>query len=263
MFQVMQENGTILFSEQSKYGSLSEIPGLPARIMVSKYIAPGQLSTVIYDAKTFEHIHTFPFSVFKTTPDGQKEYYWRLTKDSNVTTVHIYDGENYSVKSIALDSTLSNLQLVRNHFSNSGKLEIFYTTKPNGNNQNNKALCKDEDGNLLFSFEGGISANIDRQAGMADKLFVLYTDSTQVYGFTPLNTAVPNLPELQTLKAFPNPFSRSFELTFPQSDAFTFELINVLGERISLQTVYNTNKTIVQVPEHIPGGTYFLRTYNA
>ncbi len=93
---------------------------------------------------------------------------------------------------------------------------------------------------------------------MQDKLFVQYTDSTQVYGFLSQNTAVPEEPKVAVSKVYPNPFSHAFDVTFPAPGNFSLEMTDILGRSILREYGNNQDKITVQMPVKTPSGTYFL-----
>jgi hypothetical protein len=258
LFQIFHENGSLLFSVQAEEGYLSSIPNFPTRLLINKYTAPGQLITEVYDVKTFELIHAFSHQVIRAIPDGQKEYYWKLLNDGSNFYINIYDGNTFAVETIPLGPSVKNVGLTRNRFSNSGKWEISVSKELGPGTQNKNVIIQDEDGVILYTFENVIAAFIDRQANMPDKLFVQYTDSTQVYGFLSPNTAVPKEPNIAVSKVYPNPFSHAFEVAFPAPGNFSLEMTDILGRSILRESGINQDKIMVQMPVKTPAGTYFL-----
>jgi len=252
LFQIAQENGTVLFSEQCTAGLLSVFPNLSSQLLIQKYATPGVLITKVLDAKTFEEVHIFPGRVTRISPDGIKAYYRSAEIVNNTLTM--YDGNSFDSMSIHLGApnpSLSAIQFARNRLAQNGKLELFY-------NLGDEVKWINEDGVLLHTFDGATSSVIDQQPGMEDKLMVRYADSTQVYRFVTPSTTIFEVPENPTISVSPNPFSRSIEVKFSQSGDYSVLLSDIFGRCILTQTVSNQEKTIFQIPANCHEGLYFL-----
>lgn len=252
LFQIVQQDGTVLFSEQCLTGSVSSPPNLPTRIIIHKYSTPGQLITLVLDAKTFEVIHNLPGRVIRFSPDGMKDYYRSSEIVNNTLTV--YDGVTLSSKVIDLGSptpSISMLQFSRNRIKQNGKLELFFKA-------GNGIKWIDEDSELLHTFEKAFIATIDRQSGMEDKLFIRYPDSTQVYDFLASSTPVDDILKNSTLEAFPSPFAQSFEVKFPYLGNYSIYISDMLGRCILTQNIINQEKITLTVPANCLDGLYFL-----
>lgn len=251
LFQVVQDDGTVLLSEECISGDLS-----PAGIRLLYYSAPGQLSTKFLDNKSYASLYNFQGSVVAFSPDGLKDYFRLITSPAD--TVVLIDGDTYQAKSIPLGYPATDLQFARNRFEKNGKLEIFFSAPPGPNSPLKKIVWMNEDGALLRVFENGVDAAIDKQAGLQDKLFVKYADSTQVYSFSTASTAIPSLPASNVLTAYPNPFSKSFELIFVSPGDYKVTLTNQIGQHILTQTIENQGKAALDFPENASNGIYFV-----
>lgn len=252
LFQIVQEDGTVLFSELCTGGHASILSDLPGRVLIYQYVAPGEMVTRVLDAKTFGLLNVFPGAIVRFSPDGVKDYY-RSTKVLN-NSLTIYDGSTFASKEIDLGFTLPDiyyLRFTRNRFSHNGKLELFYKS-------GDGIIWIDEDGALLHTFEYATDATIDQQPDMEDKLFVRYPDSIQVYDFLSPNSAVPTLQESPMLTAVPNPFSTSVEVEFPQAGDYSVQVTDVVGHCVLNRKVYNQEKTTLQIPANVPDGLYFV-----
>ena len=263
--EIVREDGATLFSEPCQYARLNAIPNLPDRLLVYAYNAPGEKQQKVFDAQTLTLLHTFPFYAERISPDGAADYYLDFTQGKD--TMFVYNDNFQLEKTITLSPSMQsnwNVFVTRNHFADTDKLEICYTTKNSTVLQDSKVVCVDEDGTLLYVFPGATIAKIDQQAGMEDKLFVRYGtgDSTQVYGFTNQMTSVPPPPSAAALKVAPNPFAQFFEIQFPQTGNYALRLTDAAGRVLATQQIRHQQRAVVQTGANWPAGVYFLFVKN-
>jgi|GEM_PF-1362662 len=253
-FQIAQEDGTVLLTEQCSTGIVSLLPSLPAKVLIYQYVAPGQMTTKVLDAKTFELIHVFSDKVERFSPNGVKDFYISYQASTGIRT--IYDGESFIAKDIYLGAQPFDLQFALDRLSHNGKLEIYYAigTGP----QLYKVVVVDEDAILLRTFEHAKSVKIDKQPGMEDKLIVQYPDSTQVYGFLTPSTTVAEIQKNPQITVSPNPFSQTVEVQFSQSGDYFVRLTDIFGRFIMAQNVNNQEKATLTIPTDCSDGLYFL-----
>ncbi len=263
--EVVREDGAILLSEPCQYARLNAIPNLPDRLLIYAYSAPGMRQQKVFDAPTLSLLHTFPFYAERISPDGVMDYYLDFTHGKD--TMFVYNSNFQLEKIIALSPTMQsnwNVFVTRNRFADNGKLEICYTTKNSAALQDSKVVCIDEDGTVLHVFPGATIAKLDQQAGMEDKLFVMYGpgDSTQVYDFTSQTISVSPSSPTAAPRVLPNPFAQFFEIQFPQIGDYSFHLTDAAGRMVATQNVQQQQQTVVQSGANWPAGVYFLFVKN-
>lgn len=252
--EVVQEDGTVLFSMACENAALSQINGLTDRMLVYGYGSPQQWQTTVIDPATFAVLHTFPGSVSRMImPDGE-EIYWQYIYGEKVL---IYNAQFQLLKTVALPNSFS-LSITRGQFSKGNKFEFCYNLK--GANQPKWVRCSDEDGNVLYEFPGAIYAKIDRQEGMADRLFVPYgtlADSTQVYKFVKSNAVSPlNVAALAS--AQPNPFEHTLQVRFAKPGDYRLTLVNAVGQALLQHTAQGSDQVLLAT-ENLPAGMYWLQ----
>lgn len=262
LVEVVREDGITLFSEPCDYASVNKLPGLPDRLLVYGYSAPGVKRQKIFDAPSLTLLHDFPFYTERVSPDGVSGYYVRSTvlKD----TLWMYN-DNFQPEKTIVPMTGSNWNFgfSRNLFSGSGKLELFFTTKSGPGLNDTKVLCIDEDGALLYAFPGATAAHIDRQPGMDDKFFVTYPDSIQVYDFLNQSTGAVEVSAARGIKAVPNPFGSEFDLILPESSDYTIRLLNAAGQVVHSQRIVGDMRATIQAGDAMPPGIYFCSVTDA
>ena len=257
--EVIKEDGTVLLREPCHYALLNTLPNFPDRLMIHGFIAPEKWGVKVLDVKTLLSLHTFPFQVSRVSPDGSTDFYIHLSDSGNMLS--LYNSNFVFEKSIVLSPPVYpnwNVGVTRNRFTQSGKLEFYYTAKNGAGTLDYQVICMDEEGTVLYTFPGANAAYLDQQPGMDDKLFVRYADSTQVYDFTSLTIATPPSPTNADLKIFPNPFSQSFEVQLPQASDYFLRLTDVTGRIVATQSIQNQSSARCNIESNTPSGVYFL-----
>jgi hypothetical protein len=251
---VVQEDGTLLFSMPCEQAILSQLPGLPDRLLVRGFSGPEMWQTTVVDPASLLVLHTFEGRAErKVLPDGNEVYY-----DLHATgKILIYNALYQLTKSIDLPSGF-NKTVTRGQFSAGNKFEVLYTTfDPDAQYQ---TQCIDEDGNLLYVFPGAQIGRIDQQAGLRNKLIVRYfsnqVDSTRVYDFTG-TTSTGSAAALSGVQARPNLFRQSFELNFPAVGDYRVRLFSPLGALVYERFFTLTSNTQVEVGT-LPAAVYWL-----
>lgn len=252
--EVVQEDGTVLFSMVCENAALSQISSLPDRILVFGYGSPEQWQTTVIDPTTFAVLHTFPGTVSRQLmPDGE-EIYWQYISGDKVL---IYNAQYQLLKTVTVPNSYA-LSITKGKFSTGNKFEFCYNVK--GASLSKWVRCSDEDGAVLYEFPGAIYAKIDRQEGMADRLFVPYgtlADSTQVYKFIK-STSVSPVTQAAFAAVAPNPFQHSLEVQFADAGDYRLTLLNSIGQTV-LEYAVQSNHA-VSVPAHtLAAGVYWLR----
>ena len=254
MTEVVQEDGTVLFSMASEGHLLSSIPGQPDRLLVSGYGSPQQWQTAVVDPATLTVLHTFSGNVSRQVmPDGE-EIYWQYVPGNKVL---IYSAQYQLLKTVALPNSYA-LSITRGKFSKGNKFEFCYNVK--GASLPNWVRCSDEDGAVLYEFPGAERVWIDRQEGMADRFFVPYgttADSTQVYKFIK-STSVSPVTQAAFAAVAPNPFQHSLEVQFAQVGDYQLTLLNSIGQTVLQHAVRGSNVASVEAHK-LPPGVYWLR----
>jgi hypothetical protein len=237
---------------------LSALPNLPGRLMIRSYSAPGQWQEKVLDVKTLALLHTFPFRVNRVSPDSVADFYIRLSDDGSMLS--LYNSAFIFEKNVVFPFPVQpwSLGITRNRFTLNGELEFYYATKTGPGAFDSQVVCIDEDETLLYTFPGANAAYLDQQPGMDDKLFVRYADSTQVYDFINQATSTPSPPASAALKIFPNPFTQSFEIQFPQTDDYFLHLTDLTGRIVATLNVQNQNSAKFEMALNIPAGVYFM-----
>jgi len=252
--EVLREDGTLLLSLPSENASLNQQPGHPDRLLVYGYGSPQQWQTTVVDPATLTVLYTLPGNVSRMVlPDGEA-IYWEYVVGSKVL---IYNAQFQLLKTVELPNSYA-LSITRGQFSKEKKLEFCYNVKDAG--QPNWVRCSDEDGEVLYEFPGAAYAQIDRQEGMADRLFVPYgtlADSTQVYKFVKSNSVSPTEPKPFVI-VLPNPFQHTLQALFAEPGNYRLTLINGLGQSVLQHTMQGSDSAALPV-ENLPSGVYWLR----
>jgi len=256
--EVVQEDGTVLFSMASDGYILSQLPGLPDRLLVSGYGSPQQRQTTVVDPASLAVLHTFPGNVLRMAlPDGEEIY----TEHQIGSKVLIYNSQYEMIQSVPLPGAYA-LSITRGQFSKGKKFEFCYNVK--GASLPNWVRCSDEDGKVLYEFPGATQVRIDRQQGLADRLFVPYgtaPDSTQVYKFVP-STSVGAAPQPAFATAMPSPFEHTLLVRFAETGDYQLSLLNSVGQLALKQTVQQADAASLPVAA-LPAGVYELLVESA
>lgn len=251
--EVVQEDGTVLFSMGSEGHLLSSIPGLPDRLLVFGYGGPQQRQTVVVDPATLAVLHAFPGTVSRQLmPDGAEIYWQYIIGDKAL----IYNAQYQLLKTVSLPNSYA-LSITRGQFSKGNKFEFCYNVK--GASLPKWGRCSDEDGAVLYEFPGAEHVWIDRQEGMADRLFVPYgtlADSTQVYKFIKSSSVSP-ITQADFASVAPNPFQHSLEVQFAESGSYRLALLNSIGQPVIEQKVEGNSSVSIHT-QMLPSGIYWL-----
>lgn len=200
---VVQEDGTVLHNIPCTSARLDRIPSLPDRYFVTHLTPEGDRLTQVIQLLPWTVLEAFENKyVTRHALNGEEELFLVQPKSGD-SLMQIYDSTFSLIRAFTMPAAYRhywNLFFTRNKFSATGLLELCFTNNRQGTRY---VTCIDETGALLYDFPQAIQARFDRQAGMEDRLFVQYPDSTAVYRFDfSSGTANIPIPEIQLL---PNP----------------------------------------------------------
>lgn len=259
--KIIREDGVELLSEPCQQQPvLSNLPNFPDRLMIRSHNNSGQLQEKILDVKSLSLLHTFPSKVSRVSPDGATAFYVRFSEEGDSMSLYF---DNFTFfKNIVLPYPVdqnSNFGITRYRFTQSGKLEIYYSTKNDTGPGSYQVVCIDEDGALLHTFPGAYSGVLDQQPGMDDKFFVRYLNqvNTEVYDFVNQSTSVTPV-ESGVFRVYPNPFSQSFRVQLPQQGSCQLRLTDIAGRVMMTGNIQNQTSGEFDVAPDLPAGIYFL-----
>lgn len=260
LFQIIQDNGAVLFSEQCMGAGLTALS--PQKIVIRKFIAPSQIVTEVLDIKTFEPLLTLNGAFISLAADDKLFYRTPFEPDNSFT---LYNPSTQTFKTVSFPfppKSNTEIQYAANRFSADGLLEILYKTEVSPGNFG--YVWMNENGQVLQSFDGARSATIDKTAGFEPKLLVRYgspvDDSTQVYRFVTPNTNVSTVLDEPLITVRPNPFVDYVDIHFPKAGSYELHLFTAAGQLVTHNKVAVLEASNVKQPfqNGLPPGIYVL-----
>ncbi|MCB9316863.1 MAG: hypothetical protein H6569_12050 [Lewinellaceae bacterium] len=231
---VVQEDGTVLQNLPCTSARLDRQPPLPDRYFVQDQTPQGALRTRVFQLAPWEVLEEFENKyVTRYALNGQEELFVVQPKNGD-SLLQIYDATFSLIRVFTMPKPYQHfwdLQFTRNAFSQSGLLELCFSNFRQGEYY---VTCIDESGALLYDFPLARQARVDRQAGMEDRFFVHYPDSTVVYRFD-FSSAVTTVSKPE-VRLFPNPVAPDgaihIRYASKANPAHTARLCTVTGARV-------------------------------
>lgn len=263
--QIVQEDGTVLQNLPCTSARLDQQPPLPDRYMVQQRTPNGALRTQVFQLAPWTVLEEFENKyVTRHALNGEEELFVVQPKNGD-SLLQIYDSTFSLLRVFTMPAPYQHfwgLQFTRNTFSQSGLLELCFSNFRQGEYH---VTCIDENGALLYDFPLALQARIDRQAGMEDRFFVYYSDSTAVYRFD-FSSGVTNIatPEIQLQ---PNPAKIGQPITvrwpFEQFPVDRVKLFTSTGQFVQSWSV-NSQTHLLQLDLAglpVRPGVYFLQLF--